>query len=39
VKKKEKFEGEFTMVIRGYGDNTYPRVIKRPSHYKKSKQA
>jgi hypothetical protein len=32
---KNESEGEFTMVIRGYGDNTHPRVTKRPHHYKK----
>lgn len=40
VAKKKDFEGEFTMVIRGYGDNKHPRVTKRPHHYKKAtKQA
>jgi len=38
VSKKNESDGEFTMVIRGYGDNTHPRVTKRPRHYKKSKQ-
>jgi hypothetical protein len=40
VGKKKEFEGEFAMVIRGYSDNTHPRVTKRPHHYKKvAKQA